>query len=98
MGKEIIKTPLIQAWCPTAFKALGPNLLLIEFEHSWDKSRILEGHPWMFDGHLISRAKFDRVMPPTQLEFEKAAFWVWIFNLPLGCMGKERAMYWSNRW
>jgi hypothetical protein len=34
MGKEIIKTPLIQAWCLTAFKALGPNLFLIEFEHS----------------------------------------------------------------
>lgn len=27
--------------------------------------------------------------PPNQLEFEKVAFWVWMFNLPLACMGKE---------
>ena len=27
--------------------------------------------------------------PPTQLEFENVAFWIQIFNLPLGCMGKE---------
>jgi hypothetical protein len=46
MGKEILKTPMIRAWQPTgwvSFKNLGPNLFLIEFEHEWDKVRIMEG-------------------------------------------------------
>lgn len=29
------------------------------------------------------------VTPLNELEFEKAAFWVRMFNLPLACMGKE---------
>jgi hypothetical protein len=46
VGKEIIKNPLIRAWRPTSWVTLndlGPNMFLIEFEHSWDKSKIMKG-------------------------------------------------------
>jgi hypothetical protein len=92
VGKEILKTPLIRAWQPTGwvnFKNIGSNLFLIEFENEWDKSRIMEGRPWTFDGDLVSLAEFDGITPPSQLEFEKAAFWVRMFELPLACMSKE---------
>ncbi|XP_059436731.1 uncharacterized protein LOC132169771 [Corylus avellana] len=91
VGKEIVKTPLLRAWQPTgrvSFKTLGPNLFLIDFEHEWDKSRIMEGRPWTFDGHLVSLLDFDGITPPSQLHFEKAAFWIRMYNLPLACMGK----------
>lgn len=91
VGKEIIKIPLIRAWQPTGrvtFKTLGANIFLIEFENEWDKTRIMEGRPWMFDGHLISLADFDGLTPVAELEFEKAAFWVRMYNLPLACMSK----------
>jgi hypothetical protein len=92
LGKEILKTPLIRAWQPTgwvSFKTLGPNLFLIEFEHEWDKVRIMEGCPWKFDGDLFSLAKFDGRTPPLDLEFKKADFWVRMFNMPLACMSRE---------
>jgi hypothetical protein len=92
VGKDIIKVPLLHAWQPTgrvSFKTLGPNLFLIDFEHEWDKSRIMEGRPWTFDGHLVSLLDFDGITPPSQLNFEKAAFWIRMYELPLACMGKE---------
>ena len=92
VGKEILKTPMIRAWHPTgwvSFKTLGPNLFLIEFEHEWDKTRILEGRPWKFDSDLFSMADFDGRTPPSELEFEKVAFWVRMYNMPLACMSRE---------
>ena len=92
VGKDIVKTPLIHAWQPTSrvsFKTLGPNLYLIDFDHEWDKARIMEGRSWTFDGHLVSLLDFDGITPLSQLNFEKAAFWIRMFQLPLACMGLE---------
>jgi hypothetical protein len=33
--------------------------------------------------------EFNGVIPPTQIEYEKVAFWVRMHNLPLACMGQE---------
>lgn len=46
VSKDVVKIPLLKAWKPmgsVSFRALGENLFLIEFEHEWDKSRVLEG-------------------------------------------------------
>lgn len=90
VGKEIIRSTLVRGWRPTgstSFTMLGDNLFLVEFEYDWDKVRVLEGRPWVFDGNLFSVEEFDGVTPPTTIPFEKAAFWVRMFNLPLACMG-----------
>ena len=92
LGKEIRKTSLIRSWRPmgwVSFKTLGPNLFNIEFEHEWDKVRIMEGQPWKFDGDLFSMAEFDSQTPPAQLEFEKTSFWVCMFDMPLACMSRK---------
>jgi hypothetical protein len=46
----------------------------------------MEGRPWLFDGNLMAIAEFDGFTPPTQMVFEKATFWVRMYNLPLACM------------
>jgi hypothetical protein len=43
IGKDAIKSTLIRGWRPAGtigFKVLGDNIFLLEFEHSWDKSRV----------------------------------------------------------
>jgi hypothetical protein len=65
------------------------NTFLFAFKYEWEKTRILEGRPWVFDGHLVSLLEFDGFMATSKLVFEKAAFWVRMYNLPLACMGKE---------
>jgi hypothetical protein len=42
----------------------------------------------VFEGSLFSLEEFDGITPPPEIPFEKAAFWVQMFNLPLACMGQ----------
>lgn len=69
------------------FKVLGDNLFLIEFNNIWDKARVLEGRPWVFEGPLFLVEDFDGRSPPSKLSFDRP-FWVRMLNLPLACMGK----------
>lgn len=51
IGKDYIRSTFIKGWKPTGslhFKVLGENLFLLDFEHSWNRSRVLEGRPWIF--------------------------------------------------
>jgi hypothetical protein len=92
VGKEVIKTPLIRAWQTNgrvSFKSVGINTFLIEFEKEWEKDRVMEGRPWTFDGDLVALVDFDGLTPPAELEFDKAAFWVRMYDLPLACMSEE---------
>jgi hypothetical protein len=90
--KEYYKDPLTRIWRPMGelmFNVIGENLFIAEFEHGEDKSRILEGRPWIFDGYLVSLADFDGLTPPKELKFERGSFWIRMYNLPLACMGKS---------
>jgi hypothetical protein len=42
-----------------------------------------------FEGCLFLVEDFDGSIPSSKFTFEKAAFWVRIINLPLGCMGRD---------
>ena len=60
--KESIRSTLIRGWRSTgsiSFKVIGENLFLLDFEHYWDKSRVLEGCPWIFKGQLFVVEEFD---------------------------------------
>jgi len=90
--KEFYKAPLLRAWKPAgsaSFKVIGENMFIVEFENEWDKSRIMEGRPWLFDGNLVSLAEFDGLTPPAKINFDKASFWIRMYNLPLACMGRN---------
>jgi hypothetical protein len=90
--KEYYKAPLLRVWKPmgsVVFNVIGENLFIAEFEYEWDKTRIMEGRPWLFDGNLVSLKEFDGFTPPTKMCFDQASFWVRMYNLPLACMGKS---------
>jgi hypothetical protein len=56
IGKDTIRAKLVWGCKPTgstSFKVLGENFFLVEFEHSWNKIRVMEGRPWVFDGSLF---------------------------------------------
>jgi hypothetical protein len=57
IGKDTIRTTLVKGWRPMGlmtFKVLGENLFLVDFEHSWDMSKVLEGRLWVFEGSVFS--------------------------------------------
>jgi hypothetical protein len=77
IGKDALKTTQVKWWRPTrmiSFKVLGENLFLVEFVNSWDKSLILEGRPWVFEGNLFVVEDFNGHVPPKQLGFETVLF------------------------
>lgn len=90
--REYFKAPLRRAWRTAGavtINVIGENMFIAEFEHASDKSRIMEGKPWLFDGNLVSLAEFDGLTPPSDMNFDMASFWVRMYNMPLDCKGKE---------
>jgi hypothetical protein len=62
-----LKIPMLRAWQPfggVSFRTLGENMFLIEFENGWERSKVMEGRPWVFDGNLVSLAYFDGLTFP----------------------------------
>jgi hypothetical protein len=89
VSKEVIRTTLTRGWKSEGhpnFKILGDNLFLVELESESDKKRVLEGRPWTVEGHLFAVEDYDGLSLPSNYLFEKAAFWVRIYRLPLSCM------------
>jgi hypothetical protein len=89
VSKEIILTSLLRGWKPSktpTFTVLGDNLFLVEFADESYKISVLEGRPWVFEGNLFVVEDYDRLTTPSDFQFDKAAFWVWMSNLPLACM------------
>jgi hypothetical protein len=92
VGKDVVRRTLIRGWRPSgrlSFKVLGDNLFLLDFENEGDKCRVLEGRPWLFEDNLFSVENFDGLSTLSEIDFEKAIFWVQMFNLLLACMSKE---------
>jgi hypothetical protein len=92
VAKDFLRGPLLRMWKPggpVSFKGLGENIFLVEFDNEWDKTKVMEGRPWLFDGNLVSLNDFDGLTPPNQMNFDKASFWVRMYNLPLACMGRD---------
>ena len=71
-----------------SFKVIGENLFLLEFENFGDKSLVLQGRPWVFNGNLFSIEDYDGITPLDSMDFENVVFWVQMFYLPLACMSK----------
>lgn len=91
VSKNIIISMLISGWRPSgnlSFKVLGDNIFLLDFKYIWDKERVMEGCLWVFEGSLFAMDEFDGITPPNKLDFEHAAFWVRMFNLPLACISQ----------
>lgn len=101
VGKESIRSTLCRGWKPTgslSFKVEGENTFVIEFEHVWDKIRVMEGRPWIFERQLFTVAEYDGITPPHKMNFESEAFWVRMHHLPLSCMGGRWVTSWVQLW
>jgi hypothetical protein len=92
IGKDTLGSTLVRGWKPKgsiSFRVLGKNLFLVDYEYYSDKARVLKGRPWVYEGSLFSIEDFDGATPPSKIPFEKAAFWVRMFNMMLACMGRD---------
>ena len=59
---DALFSALRNAWATTkgvTFKALGPNLFLVQLHCLGDWSRVMEGSPWLFRGAAIVMEEYD---------------------------------------
>lgn len=84
---NIMRSRMANIWKPVRgvlFKDIGNGRFLIQFYHSFDMTRILEGGPWSFDNRPLIIHKLQIGDIPTQVELNKLAFWVQIYDIPHG--------------
>ncbi|XP_041027018.1 uncharacterized protein LOC121267240 [Juglans microcarpa x Juglans regia] len=91
IGKEIVKATMEKIWRvgkPLDFEEIGFNCFAITLASARDKSRVLEGCPWLFDNFLFVLKDFDGETQTNLLDFDSTELWVQMHNLPLGYMNK----------
>lgn len=77
VSKETIRSTLIRIWKPSgspSFKVLGDNMFLVDFVSESDKTRVLEGRPWVFEGNLFAVEDYDGLTPQHSRNLMKQLF------------------------
>ncbi|KAL0007876.1 hypothetical protein SO802_009378 [Lithocarpus litseifolius] len=70
---------------------LGSNIVLIIFSEEADTHKILSQQPWSFDKYLIGLYKPTAEESVDDAKFDRASFWIQIYNLPISRMNKVNA-------
>ncbi|KAK3037272.1 hypothetical protein RJ639_029684 [Escallonia herrerae] len=94
MNVNTVQSILSKAWHPSKgmkIRNLEENLFCINFNHEWDRKRILDSRPWSISGsHMVVRD-----WPPDltlkEIDFNLSPFWVRICGLPPNQMTKLNA-------
>ena len=67
---------------PFHIKELGNHRILFTFEDELDAERILLGAPWSFDKYLVALCRYETDQSIKEIQFNTAAFWVQVHDLP----------------
>jgi len=58
-------------------------------DQALDKRLVKEGHPWLFYHSILVLKELDENLPPLQMDFSKALFWVQVHDMPLTSLNQE---------
>ena len=72
-------------------KSLEENIFVFRLSSVKDKKCILEGSLWSFDKNIIVFQEYDPIVHPSELDFRYVAFWVRVYDLPIGGMMRVMA-------
>ncbi|XP_042965921.1 uncharacterized protein LOC122299602 [Carya illinoinensis] len=92
IGKQTVKGLMEKIWkvsLPLDFEEISLNCFVITFASSRDKTRVLEGCPWLFENYLFVLRDYDGEIQPNSMNFDYEKLWIQMHNLPLGYMNKR---------
>ncbi|KAL5743937.1 hypothetical protein ACOSQ2_027053 [Xanthoceras sorbifolium] len=67
-------------------EVLKENTFIFQFHNQLDRKRVLAGGPWSFDRGLLVLEEPSRAGHLTDMKFNKAEFWIQVYNIPIVCM------------
>jgi hypothetical protein len=71
-------------------RSIGPNLFLVEFESQVELQRVVNGSPWTLGKkHAILLKRFDPMVMPADMVFDRLLLSVRIYGLPFRLMNSE---------
>lgn len=91
VNKVVVWSTMAKIWKtskPFSMLDISNNLFVISFDVKEDKEKVLKGRSWLFDNFSFNLWSFDE-FPPSQMVFNKAAFWIKMYDRPLSCMNKD---------
>ncbi|KAL8545825.1 hypothetical protein ACS0TY_005807 [Phlomoides rotata] len=81
-----------RAMAPTggfAAREIDKNLFSFQFNSEMDLRAVLEREPWHFDKNVLVLKEFGRGQQPADVNFNSAAFWVRIYELPMAARNQQ---------
>lgn len=68
------------------------NTFIVTFATETNKQRVVNGKPWLFDGHLFAQQDLDGSCHLEETKITIESFWIRLYNLPFQCMN----LYYGN--
>lgn len=70
-NREAFKNTMRKVWRPVKmvrFHDIGSDMMMVEFESTLDKERVLKANPWKFDRSLMLMKEYDEKQQMSKLE------------------------------
>ncbi|TXG54013.1 hypothetical protein EZV62_019269 [Acer yangbiense] len=96
INREAFKSTISTIWQTkneVTMELMGINIFKFRFQNYWDRKRILEGGPWLFDKQLLVLREASGSEKVTDLQFRYVPFWIQLHNLPLACLNREIGLH-----
>ncbi|GMY34303.1 hypothetical protein FCV25MIE_29545 [Fagus crenata] len=91
-NKEAFKATMLRLWGVSrgiTVQGIGDNLFVFNFKDEFERCRVQNGSPWLFDNYLLMLKEFDGSCPASQIQFSHCSFWVQLHGVPLFYMTKQ---------
>ncbi|KAM0896465.1 hypothetical protein ACQ4PT_023170 [Festuca glaucescens] len=69
---------------------MGLNMFIAVFESVTDMQKVMRGSPWVLGKNAILLKRFDPLVEPTDVVFDRLLLWVRIHGLPFALMNSDR--------
>ena len=69
-SKEALKTTMLRLWGASrgiTAANISDNLFAFQFPNEYERTRVLNGAPWLFDNYLLALQEFDGSIPEIQV-------------------------------
>jgi hypothetical protein len=69
-SKEVLKTTMLRLWGASrgiTTTNISDNLFAFQFPNEYERMRVLNGAPWLFDNYLLALQEFDGSIPAIQV-------------------------------
>ena len=91
-NRAVFKTTMLRLWgfaWGMTIQTMGDNLFLFQFSDEFERERVMQGSPWLFDNYQLALNAFDGSCPVHQIRFTHSCFWVQLHGVPMYYMTKE---------